>query len=96
MKFSGRQLLWAGVLALGVSGAAFAGGDGDMNPFTGDSWAYFRGSSYTPGKINDWTAAADRPTVVAEPAQKAEPALKANLAHLRVTPHATFNDNTAG
>ena len=104
MKFSGKQLLWAGVLALGVSGAASAGGDGDMNPFTGDSWAYFRGLSYTPGKINDWTASAEQPAVMAEPAQKsglakigeAEQAFKMQVAHVRMTPHPTFNDNTAG
>lgn len=104
MKFSGKQLLLAGVLALGVSGAASAGGDGDMNPFTGESWAYFRGMSYTPGKINEWTAAAEQPAVMAEPAQKsplaklgdAEQEFKMKVAHVRVTPHATFNDNTAG
>ena len=104
MEFSSKKVLWAGVLALGVSGATFAGGDGDMNPFTGDSWAYFRGLNYTPGKMNDWTAAAEHPSVAAQPAPKAdlakvsesEQAFKAKLAHVRVTPHATFNDNTAG
>jgi hypothetical protein len=104
MEISGNKLLWAGVLALGVSGAAFAGGDGDMNPFTGESWAYLRGLSYTPGKINEWTASAEHPVAVAESPQNsslakiedAEQAFKMKVAHVHVTPHATFNDNTAG
>ena len=43
-----KQLLLAAALAVGMSGAAIANrggdsGDSSMNPFTGDSYAYFHG-----------------------------------------------------
>jgi hypothetical protein len=43
-----KQLLLTAVLAAGMSGAAVANrggdsGDSSMNPFTGDSYAYFHG-----------------------------------------------------
>jgi hypothetical protein len=43
----GKQLVLAAALALGTSGIALAD-DSGMNPFTGDSYAYFNGGQNFP------------------------------------------------
>jgi hypothetical protein len=58
------------VAVLAVASSAALADDNSMNPFTGDSYAYFNGLDYHPGGFNTARAAQPRPadrSNVAEP-----------------------------
>ena len=92
-----KQVVAATALVVGLSGPAFAegdSGDNSLNPFVGESWAYFNGG-HNIGSLNQ--APAPRASVLTRlihvaPAQ-AGPAT-AGASRTKVTPAPAFKDNT--
>jgi len=84
------------LLALAACGAAFAD-DSSMNPFTGDSYAYFNGDNL--GNLNVARAPRRETPATAAERPKTDPLTERRImlagVEVRVTPPATFMDKGA-
>ena len=88
------RLVVAATLALGASGVALAD-DSSMNPFTGDSWAYFNGG-HNLGNFNVTRTARAQGPEAAATVKQGEPKMVTAGSKSTTTAPRECNDNTGG